>query len=193
MPTWIALLRAVNLGKHNKLGMPDLRAALADAGFADVRTYLQSGNVVCTSRLRSEPKVSTEISGLIRQRFGLDVPVAVRTVDQLTACIEAMPFRAQADQMPSRTLVTFLDTEPTAEQARAFNAADHAPDAARVIGRACYSVHPNGVHKSRLTPLRLHRALGTVGTARNWRTVHALVELAAGPPRRAGRGGDAVR
>lgn len=180
MTTWILLLRAVNLGAHNKLSMSALREALAAGGCDDPRTYLQSGNVVCRSSLRSERRVADTVSQLILARFGLHVPLAVRTDRQLAECVAAMPFVDAAAELPTRTVVTFFDVAPDPERVHAFNATDFGSEQARVIGRECYSVHPDGIHTSRLTASYLHRTLGDVGgTGRNWRTVLALQALAA--------------
>ncbi|MGH3454779.1 MAG: DUF1697 domain-containing protein, partial [Nocardioidaceae bacterium] len=75
MPTWIALLRAINLGGRNKVAMPRLRDVLTDDGFGDVRSYVQSGNVVVRSPRRSATSVGKRIGELVEREFGLTVPV----------------------------------------------------------------------------------------------------------------------
>ena len=79
MPTWVALLRAVNLGSHNKVSMPKLRDALAAEGFTDVKTYVNSGNVVLDSTLRSPAKVGQAVHDVILAHFGVATPVMMRT------------------------------------------------------------------------------------------------------------------
>jgi len=83
MTTWVALLRGINLGPHHKVPMADLRALCADLGFTEVRTYIASGNVVCSSSHRSATAVRTTVERGLRSRFGFDVPVVVRTPAQL--------------------------------------------------------------------------------------------------------------
>ncbi len=82
MPVWVSLLRGINLGSHNQVNLPRLREALAGAGFAEVRTYVQSGNVVTTSGHRSD-RVAAAVRDVVREHFRLDVPVVVRYADSL--------------------------------------------------------------------------------------------------------------
>lgn len=178
MATWVALLRAINLGSANQVSMPTLRTALAAAGFADVRTYVQSGNVVVNSRHRKPEAVGKAVGTVIRKEFGLDVPVVVRTYDDLAAIVDANPFPEAAAKRPKALTVTFMEGEPDPEKAAALHAADATRDCCRVIGRELYVDYANGVAGSRFTPQYFERRLGVRGTARNWRTVLALVEMA---------------
>lgn len=178
MATWVALLRAVNLGSQNQVSMPKLRTALADAGFADVRTYVQSGNVVVTSRHRKPEAVGKAVGTVIRKEFGLDVPIVVRTYDDLAAIVEANPFPQAAVERPKGLAVTFLEGEPDPAKATALHTAEATRECCRVIGRELYVDYVNGVAGSRFTPQYLESRLGVRGTARNWRTVLALVEMA---------------
>ena len=90
MAPLIVLLRGVNLVTRNRVSMPVLRQALADAGYEDVRTYVQSGNVVLTTR-RAPPRVAKEVATVIHERFGLDIAVVVRTRAELSAVIYRNP------------------------------------------------------------------------------------------------------
>src|SRR5437660_12787071 len=106
MPRYVALLRGINIGPRNRISMPELRAALEEAGFGDVQTYLQSGNVVLESRARPET-VRREIEGVIAERFGLEIAVVVRTKDELAAVVRRNPHRRDATD-PKLYQVTFL-------------------------------------------------------------------------------------
>ena len=110
MPEWICLPRAINLGSVNKVGMPQLRKALEAAGFDDVRTYVQSGNVVMASR-KGTARVSAELEEAIAERLGVRTPVIVRTRDELAEVIARNPLpEAVAD--PKRFQVSFLSGKP---------------------------------------------------------------------------------
>ncbi|MFN8169302.1 MAG: DUF1697 domain-containing protein [Candidatus Nanopelagicales bacterium] len=98
MPTWVALLRAVNLGSHNKVNMPALRAALTEVGFGDVRTYVQSGNVVLSSPARTPTKVAAGVGDVLRASFGIDTPVLVRTP---RSCVRSPNGRRSPSRRPS--------------------------------------------------------------------------------------------
>jgi uncharacterized protein (DUF1697 family) len=105
----IALLRGINLGAHNRIAMPGLREALTGLGYGDVRTLVASGNVVLTSRL-SPARLERDLQRQIADAFGVDVPVVVRTRDELAAVIDANPFADVMDE-PKRLQVTFLGAE----------------------------------------------------------------------------------
>lgn len=174
----MALLRAVNLGSRNQVSMPKLRTALETAGFADVRTYVQSGNVVAASRHRKPDAVARAITTVIRTEFGLDVPVVVRTYDELTGVVAANPFPQAAKERPKQLSVTFLEAEPDAAKVEALLAGEATADTCRVIGRELYVDYLGGMAGTRLTPQYFESRLGVRGTARNWRTVLAITEMA---------------
>lgn len=175
MPTWVALLRAVNLGARNKVPMPALREALTGAGFTAVRTYVNSGNVVFGSPLRSAAKVGTAVHEVIAERFAVVTPVLVRTGPQLAAVLDWNPFPAAAADHPHLVAVLHLTSEPAAAALETLLAGDYAP--VRVAYRGAEVVVD--WHDRTGTPKadRALRKLGVEATARNWRTLTALVEM----------------
>ena len=175
MPRVIALLRAVNLGPVNRVKMADLRAALEGAGYEDVRTLLQSGNVVLSSDKRPDA-VAREMEKLIARDFGVETDVIVRTRDELAAAIERNPI-AEADDQPKRCQVSFLSGEPDAAAAARVSDIDLAPERFEISGREIYAWHPEGLQRSKLARA-LGDGLGVTATARNWNTVKKLLELA---------------
>jgi uncharacterized protein (DUF1697 family) len=110
MTRYVALLRAVNLGSTNKVGMKWLREAAGDAGFTDVATYVQSGNVVLTSS-GSADEVSDTVARLIKAEYGLDIDVIVRDRKQIAAVVKANPFGDLIEE-PTRVHVNFLSAAP---------------------------------------------------------------------------------
>jgi uncharacterized protein (DUF1697 family) len=103
--TWVCLLRGVNVGGHNRVSMPVLREALTAAGFLDVRTYVQSGNVIARSAHRSPTGVADAVNAVIQQGFGLDVPVVVRTPEHLRGVLAWDPFPDVSGSEPKRVAV----------------------------------------------------------------------------------------
>ncbi len=176
MPRQIALLRGINLGPRNRIAMPALREALAEAGFGDVRTYVQSGNVVLSSRKQPET-VARDLRRLVEKRFGLDLHVAVRTRAELAKVVERNPLGRVAKD-PKRYQVTFLAKPLSAEVKRALEAALIEPERLAVHGREVYAWHPRGVARSKLWSLLAGPKLGVDATSRNWTTVTKLLELA---------------
>ena len=176
MRTWVALLRAVNLGAHNKVAMPALRAALARAGLADVRTYVQSGNVVLRSDHTAAADVAAAVRQVIADRFAVDTPVVVRTGAQLKRVLDWNPFPDAAESRPQLVSVVHLVDKPSPAAVRELLAVDVAPDRISVRGLEVVIAYAQ-TSQSRPTAAALRR-VGVDGTARNWRTLTALVELA---------------
>jgi len=179
VPTWVCLLRAVNLGKRNQVSMPILRQVLSDAGFTDVATYVQSGNVVARSSHRSPATVAERVRDLVKAEFGLDVPVVVRTPEQLERVVAANPFPQAAAERPNILHVMFLGGVPKPEAVRTLHSDETTRDVCRVDGDNLYIDYGHGVHGNRLSAAYLSRRLGLDGTARNWRTVTTLAEMAS--------------
>jgi uncharacterized protein (DUF1697 family) len=174
----IALLRAINLGSRNRIAMADLRRIAGSLGYEDVATYVQSGNLVLSSAA-SPAEVEARLSKAIAAELGLDVPVVVRTRDELAAVIERDPLgHWQTD--PKRYQVAFLEGEPDPAAVAAAHAAaaEYAPEEFMISGREIYRWHPRGQQAWKADKLLSAKKLGVRATARNWTTVTALLELA---------------
>ena len=171
----IVLLRGINLVKRNRISMPELRGALDEAGFGDVRTYVQSGNVVLSSRASPE-RVARDVGALIKKRFDLDITVLVRSRTELAAIVKRNPLRKVATN-PRRYLVTFLSAKlPRGSLDDLTAVAKQEPFA--VIGREVYSWHPDGIGRTPLWERLASRSLGIAATSRNWATVTQLLAMA---------------
>ena len=175
MARHIVLLRGINLVKRNRISMPELRGALDEAGFGDVRTYVQSGNVVLSSQATPE-RVARDVAVLIKKRFGLDITVLVRSRAELDAIVKRNPLRKVATN-PRRYLVTFLSAKlPRGSLDDLTGVAKQEPFA--VIGREVYSWHPDGIGRTPLWERLGSRSLGIAATSRNWATVTQLLAMA---------------
>jgi uncharacterized protein (DUF1697 family) len=176
MTRQVALLRGINLGSVRRVAMADLRDVVAGCGYGDVRTVLQSGNVVLSSDAAPE-EVARELEHAILAKLGVDSRVLVRTRDELAAVVARDPFGDVADD-PRRYQVSFLSAEPDARLVRDLAAEDVAPERFVVHGREVYAWHPNGIQRSPLARLLSEDRLGVAATARNWNTVTKLLALA---------------
>jgi uncharacterized protein (DUF1697 family) len=156
--------------------MPKLRETLADAGFDDVQTYVQSGNAVVSSRASADA-VGRKVKRLIADRFGLDVDVVVRTRKELAAVVRRNPLGDVAKD-PKRYQVSFLSAKPDAKVVRKLEALAANGERLVASGRELYAWHPRGVARSKLWAALAGRGLGVTATARNWTTVTKLLELA---------------
>lgn len=175
MRTWVALLRAVNLGARNKVSMPVLRSALGGAGFENVRTYVNSGNVILDSPLRSAAAVSAAVHDVISRHFGLAVPVTVRTGAQLAEVLGWNPFPAAAASRPNLVAVLHLAGTPDPARVADMLAAEVAPDEIAARGSEVVVAWANRTGNPKTD--RALKLVGVEGTARNWRTLTKLVEL----------------
>jgi uncharacterized protein (DUF1697 family) len=176
MPRQIVLLRGINLGRSRRVSMGELRALLSEAGHADVRTHLQSGNVVLRSEEPPE-RLRQLVEARLVAALGMNVQVVVRTRDELAEVIERNPLRDVFDD-PKRLQVSFLSAPMAPDVVRKLEAADLAPEAIVVSGGEIYAWHPNGIQRSPLARMLSDRRLGVTATARNWATVTKLLELA---------------
>ena len=157
--------------------MGDLRELLSGAGYEDVRTYLQSGNVVvATSDAAAD--VAADCERLISKELGLQIPVVVRTRAQIAAVVKRDPFGKVA-KSHKLYQVTFLESALPAETKRKLEAVRVEPERIAVHGREIYAWHPEGVGRSKLATLLAGKGLGVKATARNWTTVTKLLELAS--------------
>ena len=176
MPARIVFLRGINLGSRNRIAMPELHDLLDDAGFDDIRTYLQSGNVVLSSRA-SPATVASRCEKAIAERFGLEIAAVVRTRDELADVVRRNPLGDVAKD-PKRYQVSFLDRKPPPAIADQLAAVAAPQERFEIIGREIYAWHPAGVARSKLWSLLAGKGLGVTATARNWTTVTSVLVLA---------------
>jgi uncharacterized protein (DUF1697 family) len=176
MARQIALLRGINLGPNKRIAMPRLREFLTEHGYGDVKTYVQSGNIVLTSKA-SPRKLEKELEQLIADEFGFDVEVVVRTRDELADVIAREPL-GDVVENPKRYQVSFLSGTLAPEVVAELESLRQEPERLVVSGREVYAWHPAGVARSELWNRLAGKRLGVTATARNWNTVLKLLELA---------------
>jgi uncharacterized protein (DUF1697 family) len=161
LATWVALLRAVNLGSRNKVPMARLRRALTDAGYDDVRTVIASGNVVFS---RGGKPSARALESLIADEFGVRTTVILRSAAQIRKLRAAKPFAGAA-------YVAFLATRPRSTKPI------EGLDEFAVVGSDLVLHFPNGYAAAQLTGAVLEKTLGIEATVRNWNTVEKLADL----------------
>lgn len=167
----VVLLRGVNLGRHNRISMPELRAVLEGVGCRDVQTYVQSGNAV-VEHDAAPAELERAVAAALAEH-GLPVPVMARTGEELARVVEASPW---CGLDPTLFHVAFLSREPDPAKVAAIDHAALVPERVVVGDRVLYLDYALGAGRSKgLDRLRL----GVEATARNWRTVTALRALAA--------------
>jgi uncharacterized protein (DUF1697 family) len=173
----IALLRAINLGPSRRIAMAELRALLSGLGYGAVRTHLASGNILLESNA-APGELARELEQHLADAFKLDVPVVVRSREELADVVTRNPLGRVASADPRRYQVTFLSHAPPAELVARIDAAAIAPERVVVSAREVFAWHPDGIIGSPLAKLLAGPRLGVTATARNWNTVTALLRLA---------------
>jgi uncharacterized protein (DUF1697 family) len=176
---YVALLRAINVGGNNVLPMADLARMFSDEGCQNVRTFIQSGNVLFDAPEKVTMLVSKSITTRIAKDFGFKVPVVLRTEAQLRKVISNNPF-TKAGKPEENVHVFFLADKPPRERIAALDAQRSPPDEFVVRGQEIYLKFLNGAGKTKLTAAYFDSKLATTGTQRNWRTVTKLLELMRG-------------
>ena len=168
---YVALLRGINVGAHKRMAMKALVAVFEKLGCTDVATYVQSGNVVFRPPASLKLDAAT-LAAKIEKAFGFEVPVVLRTAEELEETILRNPF-PNADRLH----VSFLGTAPSRDRIAALDPHRSPGDSFKVLGREIYLLFPNGVAHSKLTSQYLDSKLKTTGTTRNWKTVLTLREM----------------
>jgi uncharacterized protein (DUF1697 family) len=171
--TYIAFLRAVNVGGRT-VPMAALRGHLAQAGFTDVATYIQSGNVRVGSALRSATKVEAQLEKVMSAAFGFDIPAIVRRPEELVEMVDTSPANPLGEG--ARHYVSFLRDQPTAGQVDELNTWDVDGERMIVVGRDVHLWFEKPTHLAKLTNARIEKLAGTQSTNRNWTVVTALAK-----------------
>jgi uncharacterized protein (DUF1697 family) len=174
--TFVALLRGINVAGKHCLPMQQLIDIFIEAHCCEVRTYIQSGNVIFKAKSANVAELAVLVAKKIEQRFGFACPVVLRTVEQMTQAVRDNPFLRAG--MPEQTLhVYFLADLPSPSAIKSLDPDRSAPDAFRVLDRQIYLYLPNGMARTKLTNAYFDTKLATVSTARNWTTVLTLLKM----------------
>jgi uncharacterized protein (DUF1697 family) len=177
MPIYISMLRGINVGGHKQIKMDRLRESFEALGFAQVKTYIQSGNVVFKAGKVSATTLSKKIEERILGDFGFSVSVISRTADELANTINNNPFLNQPGIDPEKLHVAFLSEAAAPPALNRLAQLTLKPDQSRCLGREVYLYFPNGVSGSSLWRHPLDGVLSVVSTTRNWKTVNNLHQM----------------
>jgi uncharacterized protein (DUF1697 family) len=178
MTVYVSMLRAVNVGGTSRIKMDALQRVYESLGLADVRTLLQSGNVLFRSNLTDRPRLVKRIMQELERQLGLQIEVILRTLAEVASIVERGPLLSpRAD--PGKLLVMFLSSVPNAAAQAAllkWHKSKEMPEMLELRGPEIYLYYPDGVGRSKLTNAVPENKLDTAGTARNWNTLVKLVE-----------------
>ena len=179
MSVCISLLRGINMTGHNLIRMKELTLMFREAGFSNAETYIQSGNIVfsCSNEAKTGD-ISSKIRTSIRENFNLEISVITRTMEELKEVIKINPFLDEPLFDASKMAVIFLEEEPSETQILRVIDIEYPPDKFIITGKEIFIFCPNGFGKTKLYTNFFEIKMGVTGTARNWRTVTKLFEMA---------------
>jgi uncharacterized protein (DUF1697 family) len=174
--TYVALLRAINIGSHNRIAMPELRALCESLGWNDVRSYIQSGNVVFRDSAPAA-RLEARLEQAIDRLLGLSVPVVIRSAAAWADYTGGNPFADAAQADPKRLMLALSKSPPDPDAAEALRARATGGERIEQRGDALWIYFDNSVARSKLSPTLLDRLVGSPVTMRNWRTVMELARM----------------
>ena len=177
MPTYIAMLRGINVAGHKLIKMEELRASFGALRFSNVGTYVQSGNVVFGAENGSGAALSEKIERRILRDFGFSVPVFLRTPKALEEIIKRNPFLTDTSIDHSKLHITFLSDAAPKTALEELQPLAVKPEQFRIIGREVYLYCPNGYGRTKLSNTALEKKLSVEATTRNWKTVNTLLAI----------------
>tara|TARA_R110002073_G_scaffold41466_8_gene117082 strand:+ start:4778 stop:5317 length:540 start_codon:yes stop_codon:yes gene_type:complete len=175
MPHWIALIRGINVGGHNKMPMAELRTTLEAAGCCSVRTYIQSGNVVFTSPNQSKRKLVKHLGDAIEDQFGFRPAILLLSKDDFRTAVASNPF-LDAIAAAKTLHFFFLDSAPRSPDIDTLTKLATSTERFKLVDTVFYLHSPDGIGRSKLAA-GVERKLGVPATARNFRTIQALSEI----------------
>ena len=179
MKILISFLRGVNMAGHNKIKMTDLAALLRKLDFKDAETYIQSGNVIFTIQDNLTTKeIASIVEKAITRKFGYSVSAIVRTEKELREAIALNPFLSEKDFDPAKMAVLFLAEQPSSDQIAKVANVDYPPDKFKIIGKEIFIYCPNGFGRTKLYTNFFENKMKVSGTARNWKTINTILEIA---------------
>ncbi len=178
MSTYISMLRGINVSGQKIIRMEDLASLYESLGLANVRTYVQSGNVLFDSTIPDGAKLSRLIADRIKKAFGFSVVVVLRTRSELQAVVKNNPFLKERGINPARLYVTFLSEAPDLEALNLLRTVKDEHDEFRIAPKEIYLHCPHGYGRTKLSNNFLEKKLKVPATTRNWNTVKALLGMA---------------
>jgi uncharacterized protein (DUF1697 family) len=164
---------------HNSIKMAELALLYRDMGFTDAKTYIQSGNVIFSSnREETDSDISLKIEKAILEKFNYKIPVMIRTVREMQDLVSSNPFLNEGNFEPSKMAVIFLHEECIISQIQKAADIDYPPDKFWISGKEIFIYCPNGFGRTKLYTTFFEKKIGVTGTARNWKTITTLIDIA---------------
>lgn len=177
MKTYIALLRGINVSGQKKIKMADLRAQLQALPIQNIQTYIQSGNIVFEGASTANSDLANQIEQNIKQNYGFEVPVLIKSPEDLKNTLENNPFLKDSNKDIKRFYVTFLAEAPAPDLVEKLKEVDYSPEEYVILNDSIYFYSPQGYGRAKMNNNFFEKKLKVSATTRNWRTIHKLLEM----------------
>lgn len=178
MEIYISILRGINVSGQKSIKMADLKAMYEKLGFSNVKTYVQSGNVIFQSKEEKTEILELKINGQIKAEFGFEVPVIVMNINQLKTIIESNPLKNVPEKEEKFLHITFLSSVPEIINEESIFSKRAGEEEIVISSNAVYLYCPHGYGTSKLTNSYFEKKLNVTATTRNWKTANELLKLA---------------
>jgi uncharacterized protein (DUF1697 family) len=175
MATFLSILRGINVSGQKKINMADLKSLYENLGFKNIKTYIQSGNVIFENNTGKD--LSKKIEKQIEEKYGFQVPILIRTVNEMEEAVNKNPFLEEKNIEPDKLHVTYLSDIPSNENLEKMKTVDYRPDRFYVSGKEIYLYCPGGYGNTKLTNTFFEKKLKQTATTRNWKTTNALLKM----------------
>ncbi len=177
MITYISLLRGINIGGHKKIKMDSLRENFSSLGYNNIKTYIQSGNILFCSKEEDKTKLEKDISSMIMDKYGFDIPVLVLNSAELNEVINNNPFANSINYNKEFIHITFLSNEAKEINFKEIDCKKESEDEYKIINKAIYLYLPKGYGNTKIHNNFFEKLLKTQATTRNWKTCIELLEM----------------
>ncbi len=181
METYISMLRGINVSGHKMVKMDELQQLYKNLGFANVQTYIQSGNVIFQSKKIESAELEKKIAKKIKEVFSFEISVLVKSADEFKRVLKNNSFVTKRNEDGTKLHVTFLSNKPKKMDVDEIYNGEYASDEFIITDGVVYLFCPNGYGNTKLTTNFFEKKLNVVATTRNWKTMNKLVELAGAP------------
>lgn len=178
MQTYISILRGINVSGRNMIKMDALRTLYETLDFKNIKTYIQSGNVVFYTTSKNPKELEKKIASQIKKEFGFDIPVMVKEIKELTTVFTKNPFITKRKEDITKLHVTFLSETPKDDVIDKIKEGPYGEDEFFVIDNVVYLFCPNGYGNTKLNNTFFESKFKVIATTRNWKTISELVNIA---------------
>jgi uncharacterized protein (DUF1697 family) len=181
LKTYIALLRGINVSGRNLIPMLEARSLCAELGWSDVRSYIQSGNLLFEAGAAPK-RLEADLEAALERRFGFSIPTLIRAASDWPSYVRGNPFPEASRSAPNRVMLELAKAPPQPDAVGQLQQRAGAGERIVQVGDAIWIHYPQSVARSKLSPALVDRLVGSPVTTRNWRTVLKLHEMAGLPP-----------